>query len=87
MRKSKENPTTAIGLILTGIKNKANPSPSEMERTTVFLLQENISTFFQNQKIESCWLKSFDTSKLEPTNQNSIKVPKDFEPTNNITKL
>ena len=26
--------------ILTGIKNMTNPSPSEIERTTVFLLQE-----------------------------------------------
>ena len=27
------------------------------------------------------WLKSFDTTSLEATNQNSIKVHKVFEPT------
>ena len=28
------------------------------------------------------WLKSFDTASLEATNQKSIKLHKDFEPTN-----
>ena len=27
------------------------------------------------------WFKSLDTASLEPTNQNSIKVPKVFEQT------
>ena len=33
------------------------------------------------------WLKSLDITSLEPTNQNSIKVPKFFGPTNKVMLL
>ena len=31
------------------------------------------------------WLKSLDISSFEPTNQNLLKVPKVFKPTNKKT--
>ena len=57
-----------------------------MDDNLMYIPNENRhnNSFSQNK---NCWLKILDTTILKPTNENSIKVPEVFEPTNKTTWL